>query len=95
LDAVSENKNKGIYIYLNTRAGSIYYQMKDYLQAIEHLERVEKISPHNVEANYYLGLSYDKIGETEKAREFLSRVIELVPQSEFALEAEKELKKIK
>jgi len=39
LDAASESKNKGIYIYLNTRVGSIYYQMKDYLQAIEHLEK--------------------------------------------------------
>ncbi|MEA2086831.1 MAG: tetratricopeptide repeat protein [Candidatus Caldatribacteriota bacterium] len=96
LDAVSENKNKGIYIYLNTRAGSICYQMKDYLRAIEHLEKAISIFPYrdNVEANYYLGLSYDKIGETEKAREFLSRVIELAPRSEFAQEAEKELKKM-
>ncbi len=94
LDAASESKNKGIHVYLNTRAGSVYYQMKDYLQAIECLERAEKISPHNIEVNYYLGLSYDKIGETEKAREYLSRVIESAPQSEFAQEAEKKLKKI-
>ena len=94
LDAVSESKNKGIYVYLNTRVGSVYYQMKDYLQAIEYLEMAEKISPRNVEVTYYLGLSYDKIGETEKAREFLSRVLELAPQSEYAQEAEKELKKI-
>jgi len=94
LDAVSESKNKGIYIYLNTRVGSIYYQMKDYSQAIEYLEMAEKISPQNVEVAYYLGLSYDKIGEKEEAWEFLSRVIELAPQSEFAQEAEKKLKKI-
>ena len=94
LDAVSESKNKGIYVYLNTRAGSIYYQMKDYPQAIEHLESTIKMSPQNVEAYYYLGLSYDKISETEKAQEYLSRVIELAPQSEFAQEAEKKLKKI-
>ncbi|MBC8499199.1 MAG: tetratricopeptide repeat protein [Candidatus Atribacteria bacterium] len=93
LDAVSESKNKGIYVYLNTRAGSICYQMKDYSQAIEHLESTIKMSPQNVEAYYYLGLSYDKIGETEKAQEFLSRVLELAPQSEFAREAEKKLKK--
>jgi len=70
---VSESKNKEIYIYLNTRVGSIYYQMKDYLQAIEHLEKAVSIFPYrdNVETNYYLGLSYDKIDETEKAREFL------------------------
>ncbi|MCG2790797.1 MAG: tetratricopeptide repeat protein [Actinomycetia bacterium] len=96
LDAVSESKNRGIYIYLNTRVGSIYYQMKDYLQAIEHLGKAVSIFPYrdNVEAYYYLGLSYDKIGEKEKAREFLSRVIEFAPQSEFAQEAEKELKKL-
>jgi tetratricopeptide (TPR) repeat protein len=52
------------------------------------------MSSHSAEAYYYLGLSYDKIGEIEKAREFLSRVIELAPQSEFAQEAEKKLKKI-
>ncbi len=96
LDAVSESKNTGIYVYLNTRAGSIYYQMKDYSQAIEHLGKAISIFPYkdNVEAYYYLGLSYDKIGKTEKAREYLSRVIELAPQSEFAQEAEKKLKKL-
>ena len=52
------------------------------------------MSSHNAEAYYYLGLSYDKIGEIEKARQFLSRVIELAPQSEFAQESEKELKKL-
>jgi len=87
-------KNTGISIYLNTRIGYIYFEKKNYSQAIEYLERAEKMSPHNVEAAYYLGLSYDKIGEKEKAQEFLSRVIELAPQSEFAQEAETKLKKI-
>ena len=86
--------NAGIIIYLNTRVGCIYFEKKKFSQAIEYLESAVKMSSHNAEAYYYLGLSYDKIGEMEKAREFLSRVIELVPQSEFAQEAEKELKKI-
>lgn len=94
LDAVSESKNRAIYVYLNTRAGSIYYQMKDYSQAIEYLEKAKEKSPQNVEAYYYLGLSYDKIGKKEKARECLSLVMELAPQSEWAQEAEKKLKKL-
>ena len=96
LDAASESENKGIHVYLNTRAGSIYYQMKDYPQSIEHLEKAVSVFPHrdNLEAYYYLGLSYDKIDETEKARECFSRVIESAPQSEFAQEAEKKLKKM-
>lgn len=86
--------NMGISIYLNTRIGYIYFEKKKYSQAIEYLEKAEEMSPHHVEAAYYLGLSYDKIGEKEKAREFLSQVIELAPQSEFAQAAEKKLKKI-
>jgi tetratricopeptide (TPR) repeat protein len=90
----SSTRNTGIIIYLNVRIGYIYFEKKEYSQAIEYLEMAEKMSPQNVEVTYYLGLSYDKIGEIEKAREFLSRVIEFAPQSEFAQEAEKKLKKI-
>jgi Flp pilus assembly protein TadD len=86
--------NTGIIIYLNTRIGYIYFEKKKYSQAIEYLEKAKEMSPQNVEVAYYLGLSYDKMGEKEKAREYLSRVIELAPQSEFAQEAEKKLKKI-
>ncbi|MCK4241445.1 MAG: tetratricopeptide repeat protein, partial [Candidatus Atribacteria bacterium] len=95
LGIVSESKNTGIYVYLNTRVGSIYFQKKDYPQAIEYLEKAAKMSSHNIEVYYYLGLSYNKIGEKEKALTLFSRVIELAPQSEFAQEAEKEIEKIK
>ena len=90
----SQAGNTGIIIFLNTRIGYIYLEKKKYSQALEYLESAIKISSYNVEAFYYLGLSYDKIGEEGKAREYLSRVIELAPQSEFAQEAEKKLKKI-
>jgi TPR repeat protein len=86
--------NTGIIIYLNTRIGYIYFEKKKYSQAIEYLEKAKEMSPQNVEVTYYLGLSYDKIGEKEKAREFLLRVVEFASQSEFAQEAEKKLKKI-
>ena len=86
--------NTGITIYLNTKVEYIYFEKKKYSQAIEYLEMAEKMSPQNAEVAYYLGMSYDKIGEKEKARELLSRVIEIAPQSEFAQEAEKKLKKL-
>ena len=92
--SASSAGNTGIIVYLNTRVGCIYFEKKKYSQAIVYLETAIKMSSYNAEAYYYLGLSYDKIGEIEKAREFLLRVIELAPQSEFAQEAEKELKKI-
>jgi tetratricopeptide (TPR) repeat protein len=85
--------NMGIIVYLNTRVGCVYFEKKKYSQAIEYLESAIKMSSYNAEAYYYLGLSYDKIGEKEKAREFLLRVVEFAPQSEFAREAKKKLKK--
>lgn len=85
---------RGTRISLNFKVGYLYFEKKKYSQAIEYLEKVEKISPFNIGVNYYLGLSYDKIGEKEEAQKFLSRVIELAPQSEYAQEAEKKLKKI-
>ena len=97
LDLATSSSSAGnarIIIYLNTRIGYIYFEKKKYSQAIEYLESAIKMSPQNIEVAYYLGLSYDKIGENEKALEYLSRVIELAPQSEFAQEAEKKLKKI-
>jgi tetratricopeptide (TPR) repeat protein len=94
LDLVLEKKNTNIYLYLNTRVGTIYFQKKDYLQAIEYLEKAAEMSPRNVEVIYYLGLSYAKIGEKEKALTSFTKVLELAPQSDFALKAEKELKKI-
>ena len=90
----SPARNTGISIYLNTRIGYIYFEKKNYSQAIEYLEMAEKISPNNIEAAYYLGMSYDKIGEKEKALTYFTKVLELAPQSEFAQEAEKKLKKI-
>ena len=93
LDLVLEKKNTNIYLYLNTRVGIIYFQKKDYLQAIEYLEKAAERSPRNAEVIYYLGLSYAKIGEKEKALTSFTKVLELAPQSDFALKAEKELKK--
>ena len=93
-ESSSPARNTGISIYLNTRIGYIYFEKKKYSEAIEYLEMAEKISPKNIEAAYYLGMSYDKIGEKEKALTSFTKVLELAPQSEFAREAEKKLKKI-
>jgi Tfp pilus assembly protein PilF len=90
----SSARNTGINVFLNIRIGYIYFEKKNYSQAIEYLERAVRMSSRNVEATYYLGLSYDKIGEKEKALTYFTKVLELAPQSEFAQEAEKKLKKI-
>ena len=93
-ESSSPARNTGISVFLNIRIGYIYFEKKNYSQAIEYLEMAEKISPNNIEVAYYLGMSYDKIGEKEKAFTSFTKVLELAPQSDFAREAEKKLKKI-
>lgn len=90
----SSARNAEISVFLNIRIGYIYFEKKNYSQAIEYLERAVRMSSRNVEATYYLGLSYDKIGEKEKALTSFTKVLELAPQSDFAREAEKKLNKI-
>jgi len=85
---------RSIKIYFHWRIGYLYWLKKDYSQAIDYLKKAEELSPQHIEVNYYLGLSYAKIGDEEKAQHYLSRVMELAPQSELAREAEKELGKI-
>jgi len=90
----SSARNAGISAFLNLRIGYIYWGEKKYPQAIEYLEGAVERSPQNVEATYYLGCSYAKIGEEEKALTFFRKILEFAPQSNEAREAEKELKKI-
>lgn len=85
---------RGIKIYFLSRTGYIYWLEKDYTEAINYLKQAVELSPQNIEVNYYLGISYVKIGEKEEAKQCLLRVMELSPQSELARETEKILKKI-
>jgi len=98
LDIVSKDKNSGVYAYFNIRAGFVYFEEKNYAQTVKHLENAINSSTHyyndNAEMYYYLGVSYDKMGEQEKALVSFSRVIEIAPESEFARDSEKILNKI-
>jgi len=53
------------------QAGLTYYLADDYARAVNFLERVVNLSDTGVNANaqYFLGLSYDKLGERNKALE--------------------------
>jgi len=85
---------KGTKVSVNLHIGYLYFKQKKYAEAIEYLAEAEKLSPRNIEVNYYLGLSYDRIGEKEKAISFLSRVVELAPDSEYARKAKKKIEEI-
>ena len=96
LETVNKHKNTGYFINLNARIGIIYFQMEDYSEALSYLEQSMQTNQSGigVEVYYYLGLAYDKIDEKEKALEYLLKVEELSPQSDFAREAQKKIEEL-
>jgi len=67
-----------VYISL----GSLYYQVPgspigfgDPAQALSYLERATAISPHGIDANYFMGDYWRTQGDSAKARYYLERAL--------------------
>jgi len=89
----ANDKNKGAYNNL----GLLYACMADdandarrktlHRKAIENYEMAIKLSPSFIQPKYNIGLSYMKMGEYEKAREYFSSVIKSDPEGEISQKA--------
>jgi len=78
--------------YAHYHLGWIYYQQKDYQNAIDSFLAYLKPGFKNDFVYYYLGLSYDKIGESEQAKYYFQLILDEFPDSVMASYAKKELK---
>jgi tetratricopeptide (TPR) repeat protein len=79
--------------YTHYQMGWIYFQKKDYQDAIDSFLAYLKRGRRSAFAYYHLGLSYAKIGEKEKAEHYFQLILNEFPDSEMAQLARKELKK--
>ena len=81
--------------YPLSNLGWAYYNKKEYRLAEKYYQDALKIEPKFVIALRGLGLTYLKMGRISEAVATLEKVIELAPDSPIAIEAQKEIKKIK
>lgn len=89
----ANDKNKSAYNNL----GFLYASMADatddmgkqvlHRKAIENYKMAIKLSPSFIQPKYNIGLSYLKMGEFEKAREYFSSVIKSDPEGEMSQKA--------
>ena len=69
------------------RLGSLYVALEREDEAIDVLEKALEILPDNPDANYWLGIAYQEIGNFEQAEHYLRRTITLSPEREEAYNA--------
>ena len=69
------------------RLGSLYVVLERENEAIEILEEVLATTPNNPDANYWLGIAYQEIGNFEQAEHYLRATIALSPEREEAYNA--------
>lgn len=81
----------GTYYY-NT--GYESYNAENYEEAIPNLERAYRYNETNVDALFYLGNSYRRLGDNDRAKEIYAQVIDNFPDTRRANEAETYLAEI-
>lgn len=81
----------GAYYY---NAGYESYNADDYEKAIPNLERAYRYNETNADALFYLGNSYRRSGDNDKAKEVYAQVIDNFPETRRASEAETYLAEI-
>lgn len=71
--------------------GLLYFNSKKYDDAIGQLDSVLILAPNHSNALYSLGLTYQKKGSLNKAKDYFEKVLELNPDSQEVKEKLKEL----
>lgn len=55
----------------------IHLKKENFARAVQILERVTGLNPHDINARYQLGLTLEDMGKTEKAKEVFKRILDL------------------
>jgi outer membrane protein assembly factor BamD len=77
--------------------GEFYYKKGSYYAAVERLKGLLKDYPeYKAEAKilFYMGMSFKNLGQNDKAREYLTRLIEKYPNNKIVKKAQKALDKL-
>jgi len=75
----------------NYRIASIFYNRKDYTNAVNYISRVIKMYPFDYDSNLLYGKTLLAQGKTAEAKKFIEKALEYNPQSDEAKAVMKKL----
>jgi tetratricopeptide (TPR) repeat protein len=64
--------------------GVLAYSNRDYLQALEQLQKAAELAPDNPDVQFYLGLTFTRLGEFDKAVAALQKTLQLDASKQYA-----------
>ncbi|MEE8443779.1 MAG: tetratricopeptide repeat protein, partial [Alphaproteobacteria bacterium] len=88
--AVAQRQDDG---YIIDSMGWALYQLKEYREAVSHLERAVELLPQDPVLNVHLGDAYWRVGRAGEARIQWRRVLGLDPEADLEKSAGKKLKR--
>lgn len=74
--------------------GRVVYNSGKYEDAEKLLKKSLKLDPDNVKSIYFLGRTYHRIGDADKAREYYNKIIDDYPDSDRVYDATKRLQEL-
>lgn len=77
-----------------TKEGLLHYQKRDFEQAIAYFKKAIESNMHYQPAHSYLALSYSYLGKKERAIQEFKKVVEIGPNTDDAISAQKWLKRL-
>lgn len=87
----------GVYVEASRllyREGYNVYSDKKYDQALEILSKAYKYNPSNVDAIYFLGRTYQRIEDIDKAREYYTILVDEYPATKRGTDARDRLRRL-
>ena len=64
--------------------GVLAYSNRDYLQALDELQKAAELAPDNPDVQFYLGLTFTRLGEFDKAVAALHKTLQLDASKQYA-----------
>jgi tetratricopeptide (TPR) repeat protein len=92
LSRLAEEDPKQLQVY--EALAWTYEQKKDYLKASNTREHIRTLDPFGIPNLFYLVLDYKELGENTKMQEIKNRIIQLTPNSDYAIKASQILSSI-